>query len=59
MDFELKTLSRPRSAAEKCDALVVLVPAAMQAQADALSGLIASATKAKDFQADCGKLLQA
>ena len=59
MDFELKTLSRPRSASEKCDALVVLVPAAMTAQADALSGLIASAIKAKDFQTDCGKLLQA
>ena len=59
MDFELKTLSRPRTAAERCDALIVLVPSAVQAQPDALSGLIQQALKARHFEAEPGKLLQA
>jgi len=58
MDFELKTLSRPRTASEKCDALIVLVPTDVQAQPDALSTLITSAIKARHFQAEPGKLLQ-
>ncbi len=59
MDFELKTLSRPRTAAERCDALIVLVPSGLQPQADALSGLILQAIKARHFEAEPGKLLQA
>ena len=58
MDFELKTLSRPRTASEKCDALIVLVPADVKAQGDAVSTLITSAVKAGHFQAEPGKLLQ-
>jgi leucyl aminopeptidase len=58
MDFELKTLSRPRTASEKCDALIVLVPTDVQAQPDALSTLITSAIKARHFQGEPGKLLQ-
>ena len=58
MDFELKTLSRTRTATEKCDALIVLVPTDVQAQPDALSTLITSAIKARHFQAEPGKLLQ-
>jgi leucyl aminopeptidase len=59
MDFELKTLSRPRTAAERCDALIVLVPTGVKAQSDALSSLIAQALKARHFEAEPGKLLQA
>ncbi len=58
MDFELKTLSRPRSASEKCDALVVLVPAHVTPGADALSTLISGAIKAGHFDAERGKMLQ-
>ncbi len=58
MDFELKTLSRPRSASEKADALIVLVPTGVKPQGDALSDLMAAAIKAKDFEPQAGKLLQ-
>ncbi len=59
MDFELKTLSRARVAADKCDALVVLVPEKHAAGADLVSALVASALKQGDFEAKPGKLLQA
>ncbi|MES2978853.1 MAG: leucyl aminopeptidase [Pseudomonadota bacterium] len=59
MDFELKTMTRQRIAAEKCDALVVLVPQDMAAGDDALSVLADSATAAGDFERKPGKLLQA
>ena len=51
MDFELKTLNRARLCTEKCDALVVLVPQDMASGNDALSSLIAAATRAGDFEA--------
>lgn len=59
MDFELKTLSRPRTASERCDALIVLVPAAALTQNDRLTGLIGQAIKARHFEPEPGKLLQA
>ncbi len=59
MDFELKTLSRARVAAEKCDALVVLVPEAFSADADLVSTLLGQAVRHGDFEAKPGKLLQA
>jgi len=59
MDFELKTLNRARLCAEKCDALVVLVPLELAPGHDNLSNLIASATGAGDFESKPGKLLQA
>ena len=59
MDFELKTLNRARLCTEKCDALVVLVPQDMASGNDSLSSLIAAATRAGDFEAKSGNLLQA
>jgi len=59
MNFELKTLNRARLCAEKCDALVVLVPQEMSGGTDSLSSLIAAATHAGDFDAKPGTLLQA
>ncbi|MBX3587590.1 MAG: leucyl aminopeptidase [Ramlibacter sp.] len=59
MDFELKTLDLAGAAAEKCDALVVVVPESFKPGKDALSGLLAGALKAGDFEAKAGKLLQA
>ncbi|MFM9901484.1 MAG: leucyl aminopeptidase [Polaromonas sp.] len=59
MDFELKPLSLARICSEKCDALLVLVPADMPTGDDAVSLLISSAIKAGDFEAKPGKLLNA
>jgi leucyl aminopeptidase len=59
MDFELKTLNRARMCAEKCDALVVLVPQDCAPGDDALSKLMTSAIRAGDFEPKSGKLLQA
>ena len=59
MDFELKPLSLSRICAEKCDALLVLVPAAMVSGSDAVSVLIATAQQAGDFENKPGKLLTA
>lgn len=59
MDFELKTLSRPRTASERCDALIVLVPSAVPPQSDRLTVLIEQAIKARHFEPEPGKLLQA
>ncbi len=59
MDFELKTLSRARVAAEKCDALVVLVPEQSPTEADLISALIGHALKQGDFEPKPGRLLQA
>jgi leucyl aminopeptidase len=59
MDFELKTLSRPRTAAERCDVLIVLVPSGVKTQPDTLSSLIGQALKARHFEAEPGKLLHA
>ena len=59
MDFELKTLNRARLCAEKCDALVLLVPQDCAPGDDALSKLMTSAIRAGDFEPKSGKLLQA
>jgi leucyl aminopeptidase len=59
MDFELKTLTVAGAAAEKCDALVLLVTDAFRPGKDALSRLAADALKAGDFDAKPGKMLQA
>ena len=62
MDFELKTLNRSRICAEKCDALVVLVPqesGEFQTGNDPLSLLAVLAIESGDFEAKAGKLLSA
>jgi len=59
MDFELKTLTRARVCAEKCDALVVIVPQQVVEGDDTLSVLIEAATQSGDFERKPGKLLQA
>ena len=57
MNFELKPLSLVAIAAEKCDALVVLVPESFKAGKDDVSLLIAQAVKSGDLEAKPGKLL--
>ena len=59
MDFELKTLTRARLCAEKCDALVVLVPHDISTSggADPLSALTALAIKSGDLETKPGKLI--
>src|SRR6476620_8279708 len=59
MDFELKTLSLEGAAAEKCDAIVVLVGENFKPGKDPLSRLAAEALKARDLEPKPGKLLQA
>ncbi|MBX3652762.1 MAG: leucyl aminopeptidase [Ramlibacter sp.] len=59
MDFELKTLDLAGAAAEKCDALIVVVPEGAKLGKDPLSSLLAHALKAGDFEPKAGKLLQA
>src|SRR3978361_1364149 len=59
MDFDLKTLTLAGAAAEKCDALVLLVADAFKPGKDPLSRLAADALKAGDFEAKPGKMLQA
>ncbi len=58
MNFDLKTLDLAGAAAEKCDLLVLLVPEGFVAGEDALSALVAQASKAKDFETKPGKSLQ-
>ncbi|VTU28358.1 leucyl aminopeptidase [Variovorax sp. PBL-E5] len=57
MDFQLKTLSIAQAAAEKTDALIVLVASQAGTSKDALSALIAEARKAGDLPDKAGKLL--
>ncbi|MCJ0763185.1 leucyl aminopeptidase [Variovorax terrae] len=57
MNFELKTLDLAGAAAEKCDALVVLVTQAFKPGKDALSRVLAEAAKAGDFEAKPARLL--
>ena len=59
MDFELKTLTLSGAAAEKCDALLVLVPEGFKPAKDGLSKLVAAALAARDLETKPGKLLQA
>ncbi|MDO8280295.1 MAG: leucyl aminopeptidase [Burkholderiaceae bacterium] len=58
MDFELKSLDLGSAATDPCDALVVLVPAAVKTGRDALSQLIEGARKTGDLEPKPGKLLQ-
>ncbi|RYX91543.1 MAG: leucyl aminopeptidase [Comamonadaceae bacterium] len=62
MDFELKTWTAARLCAEKCDALVVLIPVAvnpagLKSGDDPLGQLAALALKAGDLETKAGKLL--
>jgi leucyl aminopeptidase len=57
MDFQLKTLSIAQAAAEKSDALIVLVASGNLSAKDALSTLVAEARKAGDLPDKAGKLL--
>src|SRR3569623_17207 len=59
MDFVLKTLTLAGAAAEKCDALVLLVTENFKPGKDALSRLAGAAIKARDLEATPGKVLQA
>lgn len=58
MNFELKRLDLATAAAEKCDALLVLVSGDSCAGKDALSALVNQALKAGDLETKAGKLLQ-
>jgi len=57
MNFELKPLDLAGAAAEKCDALLVLVPQDFKAGKGALADLIGQAVKAGDLETKPGKLL--
>ena len=58
MNFELKSLDLAACAAEKCDALIVLVSEAFLPGKGALSQLIAQACTSGDLESKPGKLLQ-
>ncbi len=58
MNFDLKNCGLSQAITEKCDALLVMVPADFEPGRDALSVLIAQARKSGDFEAKGGKLLQ-
>jgi leucyl aminopeptidase len=57
MNFEIKPLSNERVCAEKCDALLVLLPLNFQAADDAVSTLANLAIKSGDLQTKVGQLL--
>lgn len=59
MDFELKTLALASAAAEKCDALILLVGESFKPGKDALARLAGDALKSRDLEPKPGKLLQA
>jgi leucyl aminopeptidase len=58
MDFELKTLDLDGACADKCDALVVLLPEGFKPGRGELARLAAAALKAGDLEAKPGKQLQ-
>ena len=57
MNFELKTFDLTGAAAEKCDALIVLLCQTFKPGKDALSVLVAQALKAGDLETKAGKQL--
>lgn len=57
MNFELKTFGLVGASAEKCDALIVLVPPDFKAAKDDLSALVSQALKSADLDTKAGKLL--
>ncbi len=59
MDFELKSLGLDGAAAEKCDALILLVGESFKPGKDPLSRLAGDALKTRDLEPKPGKLLQA
>ncbi|OGB14144.1 MAG: leucyl aminopeptidase [Burkholderiales bacterium RIFCSPHIGHO2_12_FULL_65_48] len=58
MNFDLKMLDLAGAVAEKCDLLVLLVPDGFVPGEDALSVMVAQATRAKDLETKPGKSLQ-
>ncbi|WBY02102.1 leucyl aminopeptidase [Ramlibacter tataouinensis] len=59
MNFELKALGLAEAAAQKCDALVVVMGEDFAGGSDPVSRLAQEARKAGDFEGKPGKLLQA
>ncbi|MBP9061755.1 MAG: leucyl aminopeptidase [Rhodoferax sp.] len=57
MNFELKPMGCAEISAEKCDALIVLVPEEFKAGKDSLSQLIAQVIKSGDLDTKAAKLL--
>lgn len=57
MNFELKTLDLAAAAADKCDALLLLVTEGFKPGTDALSQIVAEALAAGDLETKTGKLL--
>lgn len=57
MNFELKPIGLVGASAEKCDALLVLVPQDFSPGKDELSGLIAQTLESTDLETKPGKLL--
>jgi leucyl aminopeptidase len=57
MNFELKSFGLVGAGAEKCDALLVLVPQSFKAEKNGLSMLISQAIKSSDFDTKPGKYL--
>ena len=58
MNFELKTSTLSDAIAQKCDALVLLVPAKFEAGQDLVSPTIVQLLKNGDLEPKAGKLLQ-
>jgi leucyl aminopeptidase len=58
MNFELKTSTLSDAIAQKCDALVLLVPAKFESGQDLVSPTIVQALKNGDLEPKAGKLLQ-
>ncbi len=57
MNFELKPLDLASAAAQKCDALIVLLATSFKPGNDALSSLAAQALKSGDLESKAGSLL--
>ncbi|MDA8453270.1 leucyl aminopeptidase [Acidovorax sp. GBBC 3334] len=57
MNFDLKTLALAAATTEKCDLLAVLVPDGFKPSGDALSAIVAHATRQGDFESKPGKSL--
>ena len=57
MNFELKPLDLAAAAAQKCDALIVLLAASFKPGKDILSSLAAQAIQSGDLETQAGKLL--
>ena len=57
MNFDLKSLDLAAAAAQPCDALLVLVPAAFKPGKDGFAALVGQALKAGDLDSKAGKLL--